>query len=133
MYPHSRDNSATPPFSLTRMFASVRMMNMTRLFRNSKFILAGTTLVLGWFPRGTFGGVVTYNGTSFPEDQGWSRETSLLFADRSIEDGWLVQTAETVPYDGFLIDEDDIYRRSISEFAGAEAFFRFFWEFRELL
>lgn len=69
--------------------------------------------------------VVSFEGDIFPEADGWSRETSLYFSNRSIEQGWLVQQAEIVPQNPPNLDlsEDDFYRRSIAEFTGAEGFF----------
>lgn len=89
-------------------------MNLHRAF-TVLFFLLPTTKVLA--------GIVSYDADVFPDQIGWARGTSLLFADRTILDGWLVQTAERVPYDEFMIEQDDIYRRPIDEFVGMYAFF----------
>jgi len=77
------------------------------------------------FSPAALGGIVTYDGTVFPETQGWRRSTGGYFSDRSLSDGWLIQQAEVVPQDPPNLDasEDDFYYHSVAEFAGSETFF----------
>src|SRR5262245_27278105 len=72
-----------------------------------------------------FAGTVTYDGTSFPEFRGWTRSENRPFADRSIEEGWLVLRADVIPQDPPFVDvqEDDFYRRSLDNFVGSPGFF----------
>lgn len=68
--------------------------------------------------------VVSYDGTSFPEEAGlgWTRLNVGFLADRSIEDGWVVQLAEIVP--GPPIDgEQDFYRRELDDQADLPTWF----------
>jgi hypothetical protein len=67
--------------------------------------------------------VVTYEATSFPEDQGWERRDVLFPADRWIEDGWFFQHAEIVDPGPPQEVEQDLYDRSLAPFAGAATFF----------
>ncbi|MFH1111176.1 MAG: PEP-CTERM sorting domain-containing protein [Planctomycetota bacterium] len=68
---------------------------------------------------------VSYQGTTFPEQDGWTRDEQLFPADRAIENGWLVQRADVVPQEPPFLDvsEQDFYRRSLSEFAWSDPFF----------
>ena len=74
-------------------------------------------LLLALGARG-FAQVVSYDGTAFPEDtgDGWIRSEQVYYADRWLEDGWLVQYAEVQPdppYEG----EQDFYRRELDDHA----------------
>ncbi len=72
----------------------------------------------------TDGQVVTYEGQSFLDEQGWQR-SPFCEPERWIDDGWLVQRVEPpIPECGQPPYGDwDSYRRSIAEFNDAEAFF----------
>ncbi len=63
----------------------------------------------------SFGGVIAYDGTLLPENDGWTR-LGTLDAVRSVEDGWF---SHTVSIPGQL----DAYQRSLAEFAGTPEFF----------
>ena len=69
--------------------------------------------------------IVSYDADQLPELVGWSRDQDPFPADRSLEDGWLVQYAEIIPQKPPLLDisEDDVYRRLIAEFTGTNEFF----------
>jgi hypothetical protein len=68
--------------------------------------------------------VVSYEATSFPEEEGWTRDT-FCDPERWIDDGWLFQHVE--PPDGPCGDpphgDRDSYSRSISDFDGQARFF----------
>jgi hypothetical protein len=67
-----------------------------------------------------FAQVVSYEGTSFPEDNGWERIQVLFPGERWLDDGWLYQLVE-------LLDpperQQDFYKRSLAKFSAAETFF----------
>ena len=64
--------------------------------------------------------VVSYEAISFfPEEAGWTRDQTAFPVDRFLEDGRLVQFAETVPPNGW---EQDSYRRFFPELAGSPTF-----------
>ncbi len=67
--------------------------------------------------------IVSYEGTSFPEEDGWIRDARIFLAERWIDGGWLVQRAEVVDPGPPEVDEDDFYRRSLAQFGGASALF----------
>jgi len=67
--------------------------------------------------------IVSYVGTSFPENSGWTRDDRPFDPDRWLEDGWFYQYVEIVHPDPPVYGEDDSYRRSIAEFTGTERFF----------
>jgi len=65
--------------------------------------------------------IVSYEATSFfPEEVGWIRDETAFPIDRFLEDGRLIQVAETVPPNGW---EQDSYRRFFPELAGSPTFF----------
>jgi hypothetical protein len=67
--------------------------------------------------------VVSYDGTSLPDHDGWYRNDDLFLAESWVENGWLIQYADVVDFGGLPVNQDDIYGRSIAEFAGADEFF----------
>lgn len=72
-----------------------------------------------FFIKTSLAQIVVYDGAVFPEAAGWHRDSVAYPAERWIEAGWLVQETEPAG-DG---SEQDAYRRSIAEFAGAASFF----------
>jgi hypothetical protein len=91
------------------------MMRMIRAF-----VVVAASLAI----KTVSGGVISYEGTVFPETEGWRRSTSLLYSDRTIENGWLVQRAEVIPTPPYLdTQEDDFYYHSLAAFSGASFFF----------
>lgn len=67
--------------------------------------------------------VISYEGTSFPEQEGWVRSDRPHLADRWLDDGWFVQYAEIVDPGPPELPEDDFYRWSLGDLAAADAFF----------
>ncbi len=67
--------------------------------------------------------VISYECTSFPENEGWERSDRLFLADRWIDSGLLVQYAEIVDAGPPEVPEDDFYFRSLGQFAGSGSFF----------
>jgi hypothetical protein len=70
-----------------------------------------------------FAQVVSYEGTSLPEDQGWERIEVLFPADRWLQDGWFFQQPEIVAPGPPQVGEEDFYRHSFADFAGVQTFF----------
>lgn len=69
-----------------------------------------------------FGQTVTFDGTSFPEEQGdWIRRDTVYTADRWIDDGWFVQYAEIVDTEP-PVGEDDLYEHSLAALIGTEVY-----------
>jgi hypothetical protein len=66
--------------------------------------------------------VVTYEGISFPEEDGWQRE-GTFDTDRWIENGWFWQAPELGVWAPGPFGEADFHRRSIAEFAAEATFF----------
>lgn len=65
--------------------------------------------------------VVHYEGTVFPEVDGWER-VQFLECERLVSDGWLTQECELGGAPG-PIGETDFYRRALGEYEGESAFF----------
>lgn len=75
---------------------------------------------VGWLPAQ----VVTYEASVFPELEGWEhRLADTPGADRSLDDGWFVQSLD-LP-DGWPepTGDADFYKRSLSEFVDVDQFF----------
>ena len=68
-------------------------------------------------------GVVSYEATSFPDEQNWERRETIVPAERWLDGGWFVQYAELADPGPPHLDEEDIYEYSLAEFAGADRFF----------
>ncbi len=69
--------------------------------------------------------VITYEGNEFPEEATPSWERLGTFdADRWIEDGTFVHFLELGAWAPPPFGENDVYRRSISEFSGQDTFFQ---------
>jgi len=68
-------------------------------------------------------GVVSFEGNSFPEDDGWFRDDRLYRADRHLADGWIVQTPRVIVVDGRPHGQDDFYWQPLAQFDGASGFF----------
>jgi len=68
-------------------------------------------------------GVVSFEGDSFPEDEGWERYDRLYLAERHLSEGWLVQTPHVIELDGRPHGQDDVYHRPLADFAGMPTFF----------
>ena len=66
-------------------------------------------------------GVVTYEGTKFPEQDGWER-VGTYDADREISDGMLVVGVDVGVWLPLPRGEQDFYRRTIPEFDGIPFF-----------
>ncbi len=70
-----------------------------------------------------FAQMVSFDGTSFPEEQcDWIRRDFPYPADRWIDDGWLVQYAEIVAEDPPFFGEQDYYEHSMAAFTGADTY-----------
>ena len=66
--------------------------------------------------------VVSYEGDSFPESQGWERVTNCL-PERSVQSGMLLQTVEVGECGPPPGGDMDAYTRTLDVFDGAETFF----------
>jgi len=69
------------------------------------------------------GGTVSFEGNSYPEDEGWVRSDRLYRSDRHLSDGWFVQTPRIVETNGFDHGQDDFYVHALASFADANTFF----------
>ena len=69
------------------------------------------------------GDIISYECTSFPEDEGWERDATLFPADRWLDGGRFFQYAEVVDPGPPEEAEQDSYRRSLAEFVGAGTLF----------
>jgi len=90
--------------------------------RTDRVLLGATWLLLCAEPETALPQVVSWEGTSFPEADGWNR-TAFCTPERSFQDGWLCQVfqiGECGPPPG---GERDTYRRPIGAFEGAADFF----------
>lgn len=67
--------------------------------------------------------VVSYEGTSFPENDGWVREEPGCSPEREIISGWLVMDMELGCFPPPSGGDQDIYTHSISEFDQNPRFF----------
>ena len=67
--------------------------------------------------------IVSYECTSFPEDEGWEHIDVLFPADRWLQEGWLHQQAEIAAPGPPQVSEEDLYRQSLGDFDGAATFF----------
>ena len=66
-----------------------------------------------------FAQTVTYDGTSFPEEQGdWIRNEFPYPSDRWIDGGWLVQYAEIADKGLQVVGERDSYEHSLAALTG---------------
>lgn len=67
---------------------------------------------------------VSYEATSvFPENAGWVHLREVFYADRSLQNGWLVQVAELVNNGKALEGERDAYYREFGDQAGISDWF----------
>ncbi|RJP33475.1 MAG: hypothetical protein C4547_12295 [Phycisphaerales bacterium] len=68
-----------------------------------------------------FGQIVSYEGDSFPEEEGWERRLRPHPPERWLEDGWLVFECQVWDPE-YCQGEDEFYRWDLVEFAGAQRF-----------
>ena len=81
-------------------------------------------LVLAVLPGLATADTVTYHGDVFPEEVGWERRLADTFgAERSLNNGWLLQFVDLPAGWPGPMGNAEFYRRSLEDFAGAEAFF----------
>ncbi len=68
--------------------------------------------------------VVTFEGNSFPETEGWQRlPESDPHGERALEGGWLVQSVGLPEGWPGPTGDGDIYRMELTQFTGVESFF----------
>ena len=97
------------------MFALEGLLEVSRYFA-----ILIVTVVAGR----ALGVVVSYEANDFPEieDPGWVRSDFIHLADRSIEDGWLVQNTVLLPCPPACTTQD-FYRYELDDLAGVDSFF----------
>jgi hypothetical protein len=85
------------------------------------YIRFGSIVIVGCIVSPGLGQVVTYDGSHFPEEgeDGWTRLDSVYQADRWIDNGWLVQSAEIAVIGPPEEGERDFYRRELADQAGS--------------
>ena len=69
-----------------------------------------------------FGQIVSFEGTSFPEIEGWVR-SSFCTPVRSLQGGWLVEELEPKECFAPPSGDRDTYRLPLDEYDGVESFF----------
>jgi len=79
-------------------------------------------LSLSILVAGANAGIVAYEGDAFPEAVGWTR-VGTMDADRSLDNGWFVQSVDLGVWAPLPGGEQDQYNRSLAEFAGTRGFF----------
>ncbi len=69
------------------------------------------------------GQVVSYEATSYPDDENWERRDTLFTADRWLHSSWFVQYAEIVDPGPPQLAEEDYYDYSLAVYSEAKAIF----------
>ncbi len=81
--------------------------------------LCMTTLAVPGFAQ-----IVSYDGAAFPEEtgDGWTRDEQVNLAERSLEDGWLIQAPVVLPCPPHCWTQD-FYRRDLDDQADGDSWF----------
>jgi len=80
--------------------------------------------IMGTFVASLSGQVITYEGSVIPETEGWERRLAgTLGAERTVVDGWFVQTVGLPEGWPGPTGDADFYRMPLDAFVGAAQFF----------